>query len=101
MIGGKKSMKVKVISVDKHNNECNVQKDGLYPLEINKEYDFEVVGNSLNYFDRYELMYNDGRKVRDVLYPCGKSISKDNDSYGIFVDVLNKRFVLFKDIKKW
>lgn len=94
-------MKVKVISVDKHNNECNVQKDGLYPLEINKEYDFEVVGNSLNYFDRYELMYNDGRKVRDVMYPCGKSISKDNDSYGIFVDVLNKRFVLFKDIKKW
>lgn len=55
-------MKVKVISVNKHNNEYNVQKDSLNPLEINKEYDFEVVGNSLNYFDRYELMYSDGRK---------------------------------------
>lgn len=93
-------MKVKVISVNKHNNEYNVQKDSLNPLEINKEYDFEVVGNSLNYFDRYELMYSDGRKVRDVMYPCGKSIGEDNNSYGIFVDVMNKKFVLFKDIKK-
>lgn len=93
-------MKVKVISVNKHNNEYNVQKDSLNPLEINKEYDFEVVGNSLNYFDRYELMYSDGRKVRDVMYPCGKSIGEDNNSYGIFVDILNKRFVLFKDTKK-
>lgn len=93
-------MKVKVISVNKHNNEYNVQKDSLNPLEINKEYDFDVVGNSLNYFDRYELMYNDGRKVRDVMYPCGKSTDKDSNSYGIFVDVMNKRFVLFKDIKK-
>ena len=73
-------MKVKVISVNKHNNEYNVQKDSLNPLEINKEYDFEVVGNSLNYFDRYELMYSDGRKVRDVMYPCGKSIGEDNNS---------------------
>lgn len=93
-------MKVKVISVNKHNNEYNVQKDSLNPLEINKEYDFEVAGNSLNYFDRYELMYSDGRKVRDVMYPCGKSIGEDNNSYGIFVDILNKRFVLFKDTKK-
>lgn len=93
-------MKVKVISVNKHNNEYNVQKDSLNPLEINKEYDFEVVGNSLNYFDRYELMYSDGRKVRDIMYPCGKSIGEDNNSYGIFVDILNKRFVLFKDTKK-
>lgn len=93
-------MKVKVISVNKHNNEYNVQKDSLNPLEINKEYDFDVVGNSLNYFDRYELMYSDGRKVRDVMYPCGKSIGEDNNSYGIFVDILNKRFVLFKDTKK-
>lgn len=93
-------MKVKVISVNKHNNEYNVQKDSLNPLAINKEYDFEVVGNSLNYFDRYELMYSDGRKVRDVMYPCGKSIGEDNNSYGIFVDILNKRFVLFKDTKK-
>lgn len=93
-------MKVKVISVNKHNNEYNVQKDSLNPLEINKEYDFDVVGNSLNYFDRYELMYSDGRKVRDVMYPCGKSTDKDSNSYGIFVDVMNKRFVLFKDIKK-
>ncbi|UWG70060.1 MAG: hypothetical protein [Bacteriophage sp.] len=93
-------MKVKVISVNKHNNEYNVQKDSLNPLEINKEYDFDVVGNSLNYFDRYKLMYNDGRKVRDVMYPCGKSTDKDSNSYGIFVDVMNKRFVLFKDIKK-
>lgn len=93
-------MKVKVISVNKHNNEYNVQKDSLNPLEINKEYDFEVVGNSLNYFDRYELMYSDGRKVRDVMYPCGKSTDKDDNSYGIFVDVMNKGFVLFKDIKK-
>lgn len=93
-------MIVKVISVNKHNNEYNTQKDSLKPLEINKEYDFDVVGNSLNYFDRYELMYSDGRKVRDVMYPCGKSISKDNNSYGIFVDILNKRFVLFKDTKK-
>lgn len=93
-------MKVKVISVNKHNNEYNVQKDSLNPLEINKQYDFEVVGNSLNYFDRYELMYSDGRKVRDVMYPCGKSIGEDNNSYGIFVDILNKRFVLFKDTKK-
>lgn len=93
-------MKVKVISVNKHNNEYNVQKDSLNPLEINKEYDFEVVGNSLNYFDRYELMYSDGRKVQEVIYPCGKSIGEDNNSYGIFVDVLNKKFVLFKDVKK-
>lgn len=93
-------MKVKVISVNKHNNEYNTRKDDLYSLEINKEYDFEVVGNSLNYFDRYELVYNDGRKVHDVMYPCGKSTGEDNNSYGIFVDVLNKRFVLFKDIKK-
>lgn len=93
-------MKVKVISANKHNNEYNVQKDSLNPLEINKKYDFEVVGNSLNYFDRYELIYNDGRKVREVIYPCGKSIGEDNNSYGIFVDVMNKRFVLFKDIKK-
>lgn len=93
-------MIVKVISVNKHNNEYNTQKDSLKPLEINKEYDFDVVGNSLNYFDRYELMYSDGRKVRDVMYPCGKSIGEDNNSYGIFVDILNKRFVLFKDIKK-
>lgn len=93
-------MKVKVISVNKHNNEYNTQKDGLYPLEINKEYDFDVIGNSLNYLDRYELMYNDGRKVRDVMYPCGKSTDEDSNSYGIFVDVMNKRFVLFKDIKK-
>ena len=93
-------MKVKVISVNKHNNEYNVKKDSLNPLEINKEYDFDVVGNSLNYLDRYELMYNDGRKVRDVMYPCGKSTGEDNNSYGIFVDVMNKRFVLFKDIKK-
>lgn len=93
-------MKVKVISVNKHNNEYNVKKDSLNPLEINKEYDFDVVGNSLNYLDRYELVYNDGRKVRDVMYPCGKSIGEDNNSYGIFVDVLNKRFVLFKDVKK-
>jgi hypothetical protein len=93
-------MIVKVISVNKHNNEYNTQKDSLNPLEINKEYDFEVVGNSLNYFDRYELMYSDGRKVRDVMYPCGKSIGEDNNSYGIFVDILNKRFVLFKDTKK-
>ena len=93
-------MIVKVISVNKHNNEYNTRKDDLYSLEINKEYDFDVVGNSLNYLDRYELIYNDGRKVRDVMYPCGKSTDKDNNSYGIFVDVLNKRFVLFKDIKK-
>ena len=93
-------MIVKVISVNKHNNEYNTRKDDLYSLEINKEYDFDVVGNSLNYFDRYELIYNDGRKVRDVMYPCGKSTDKDRNSYGIFVDVLNKRFVLFKDIKK-
>lgn len=93
-------MKVKVISVNKHNNEYNTQKDDLYSLEINKEYDFDVIGNSLNYLDRYELMYNDGRKVLDVMYPCGKSTDKDSNNYGIFVDVLNKRFVLFKDIKK-
>ena len=54
----------------------------------------------MNYFDRYELMYNNGRKVRDVMYPCGKSTGEDNNSYGIFVDVMNKRFVLFKDVKK-
>ncbi|RHU02383.1 hypothetical protein DW711_10705 [Ruminococcus sp. AM27-16] len=93
-------MKVKVISVNKHNNEYNTQKDGLRSLEINKEYNLEVVGSSLNYFDRYELMYNNGRKVRDVMYPCGKSTGEDNNSYGIFVDVMNKRFVLFKDVKK-
>ena len=93
-------MKVTVISVNKHNNEYTTQKDGLYSLEINKEYDFDVVGNSLNYLDRYELVYNDGRKVQDVMYPCGKSIDKNSNSYGIFVDVMNKRFVLFKDIKK-
>ena len=93
-------MIVKVISVNKHNNEYNTRKDDLYSLEINKEYDFDVVGNSLNYLDRYELIYNDGRKVRDVMYACGKSTDKDSNSYGIFVDVLNKRFVLFKDIKK-
>ena len=93
-------MIVKVISVNKHNNEYNTRKDDLYSLEINKEYDFDVVGNSLNYLDRYELIYNDGRKVRDVMYQCGKSTDKDSNSYGIFVDFLNKRFVLFKDIKK-
>lgn len=94
-------MIVKVTGVNKHNNEYNVLKDSLHPLEINKVYDFEVVGSLLNYFDRYELMHNDRTKVKDVMYPCGKSIGEDNNNYGIFVDVTNKKFVLFKDIKMY
>ena len=49
-------MIVKVISVDKHNNEYKTHKDDLYSLEINKEYECDVVGNSLSYLDRYELI---------------------------------------------
>lgn len=91
-------MKIKVTSINKHNNEYNVQRDDLYPLEIGKEYDFDIHGKLVYLRDAYELRYTNGKRVDDVAYPCGSAVDENGNKYGIFAIVKNKEFALFENV---
>lgn len=93
-------LEVKITRIHKNNNKYNVQKDNLFPLSEGAIYDFDVVGICINYSNSYELIYDNGEKVKTLTYPCGSGIREDGKKYSVFADSAKQKFVLFADVEK-